>query len=233
MSFPPSVCEANLTPSFHSISKARTQGGIELEKQAEVQEAEEAADVSDDSDQKSKMSFSYWGADKITVQRPAAKARGAAAATSAIAARRGPVPSAYVSICMMSTITLSVLTYSCYFHSCSPLRMPNSELVYDLRSPVQRPIARTVPVGVVRHPTTTTPLPSVNRQRKLDLLHGAAWATHDQTLHQSPPVSLAARTNSPLLHHLKLGLQGQLVSRLLRRLHRNRATILASRCIVT
>lgn len=30
---------------------------------------------SDDSDKKSKMSFSYWGADKITVQKPVAKGR--------------------------------------------------------------------------------------------------------------------------------------------------------------
>ena len=33
---------------------------------------------SDDSDRKSKMSFSYWGADKITVQKPVIKARGGA-----------------------------------------------------------------------------------------------------------------------------------------------------------
>jgi hypothetical protein len=32
-------------------------------------EDEEAGD-SDDSDRKSKMSFSYWGADKITLQKP-------------------------------------------------------------------------------------------------------------------------------------------------------------------
>ena len=30
---------------------------------------------SDDSDRKSKMSFSYWGADKVTVHKPAAKGR--------------------------------------------------------------------------------------------------------------------------------------------------------------
>lgn len=35
---------------------------------------------SDDSDRKSKMSFSYWGADKITVQKPVVKARPGAAA---------------------------------------------------------------------------------------------------------------------------------------------------------
>ena len=42
------------------------------------------------------MSFSYWGADKVTVQTPAAKARGKQAAKNAVAARRGPIPVAYV-----------------------------------------------------------------------------------------------------------------------------------------
>jgi hypothetical protein len=36
---------------------------------------ERDGDDSDDSDKKSKMSFSYWGADKITVQKPALKTR--------------------------------------------------------------------------------------------------------------------------------------------------------------
>lgn len=36
---------------------------------------DDEADDSDDSDKKSKMSFSYWGADKVTVQRPIVKGR--------------------------------------------------------------------------------------------------------------------------------------------------------------
>ena len=60
-------------------------------------EEEDAAAESDDSDRKSKMSFSYWGADKITIQTPAAKARGTGAAKSAVQARRGnAAPSSYV-----------------------------------------------------------------------------------------------------------------------------------------
>lgn len=35
----------------------------------------EDTDDSDDSDKKSKMSFSYWGADKVTVQKPVLKGR--------------------------------------------------------------------------------------------------------------------------------------------------------------
>lgn len=40
-------------------------------------------DDSDDSDKKSKMSFSYWGADKVTVQKPVLKGR------AVVATRRG------------------------------------------------------------------------------------------------------------------------------------------------
>ncbi|KAG6878703.1 hypothetical protein C0993_011518 [Termitomyces sp. T159_Od127] len=36
---------------------------------------DDAANDSDDSDRKSKMSFSYWGADKVTVQKPPVKGR--------------------------------------------------------------------------------------------------------------------------------------------------------------
>ena len=38
-------------------------------------EEREDSDDSDDSDKKSKMSFSYWGADKVTVQKPVLKGR--------------------------------------------------------------------------------------------------------------------------------------------------------------
>ncbi|TBU35846.1 hypothetical protein BD311DRAFT_801430 [Dichomitus squalens] len=38
-----------------------------------TEEEEEAANDSDDSDRKSKMSFSYWGADKVTLQKPIVK----------------------------------------------------------------------------------------------------------------------------------------------------------------
>jgi len=47
------------------------------------------ADDSDDSDRKSKMSFSYWGADKVTVQKPVLKGR------VGINPRRGGVVASY------------------------------------------------------------------------------------------------------------------------------------------
>ncbi|KAJ7219216.1 hypothetical protein GGX14DRAFT_590799 [Mycena pura] len=51
---------------------------------------EEDGGESDDSDRKSKMSFSYWGADKITVQKPVIKGRGGGPLP-----RRGGAGSAY------------------------------------------------------------------------------------------------------------------------------------------
>ncbi|KAJ7063238.1 hypothetical protein C8F01DRAFT_1209582 [Mycena amicta] len=53
-------------------------------------EDDEDGAESDDSDRKSKMSFSYWGADKITVQKPVIKGR-----PGAPVARRGGSGSAY------------------------------------------------------------------------------------------------------------------------------------------
>ena len=50
----------------------------------------EDADDSDDSDKKSKMSFSYWGADKVTVQKPVIKGR-----TSGVSPRRGGIVASY------------------------------------------------------------------------------------------------------------------------------------------
>ena len=49
---------------------------------------EDAADDSDDSDRKSKMSFSYWGADKITLQKPVVKPK----APASNGARRTTTP---------------------------------------------------------------------------------------------------------------------------------------------
>jgi hypothetical protein len=50
---------------------------------------DEVANDSDDSDRKSKMSFSYWGADKITLQKPAQRPGRAVAGSSSRGARGG------------------------------------------------------------------------------------------------------------------------------------------------
>lgn len=52
---------------------------------------ERDGDDSDDSDKKSKMSFSYWGADKITVQKPIIKSRPLAGVNT----RRGNTTTSY------------------------------------------------------------------------------------------------------------------------------------------
>ncbi|KAG8833772.1 hypothetical protein FRC17_010145 [Serendipita sp. 399] len=64
--------------SKEAIERWRTQqtGGHLAVSAEDEEEEEEAAADSDDSDRKSKMSFSYWGADKVTLTRPMAR-RGA------------------------------------------------------------------------------------------------------------------------------------------------------------
>ena len=55
---------------------------------------EDGGGDSDDSDRKSKMSFSYWGADKITLQKPLAKHRSVPGGPGT--RRNGPaIPSGY------------------------------------------------------------------------------------------------------------------------------------------
>jgi hypothetical protein len=56
-------------------SRAQVHSGIQPKIVPLPDEEEDGADDSDDSDRKSKMSFSYWGADKVTVQKPSGKAR--------------------------------------------------------------------------------------------------------------------------------------------------------------
>ena len=82
-------------PFFFADSVARSKAQVHSSNQPKIvplpNEDEDGAD-SDDSDRKSKMSFSYWGADKVTVQKPVGKARPGAASV-----RRNGVggPSAY------------------------------------------------------------------------------------------------------------------------------------------
>lgn len=54
----------------------------------EENEEEDGGMDSDDSDRKSKMSFSYWGADKVTLQKPIVKPPGRGS-TTAVATRTG------------------------------------------------------------------------------------------------------------------------------------------------
>ena len=80
---------------FFGHSVARSKAQAHSSNQPKIvplpNEDEDGAD-SDDSDRKSKMSFSYWGADKVTVQKPVGKARPGSASV-----RRNGVggPSAY------------------------------------------------------------------------------------------------------------------------------------------
>ncbi|KAF7305117.1 DH domain-containing protein [Mycena kentingensis (nom. inval.)] len=61
--------------SMEDVARSRAQ--VHQPRIVPMPDDDEEAGDSDDSDRKSKMSFSYWGADKITVQKPVIKPRGA------------------------------------------------------------------------------------------------------------------------------------------------------------
>lgn len=83
----PFVCTAGCSPSFISVARSRAQ--VHQPRIVPMPDDDEDREIdSDDSDRKSKMSFSYWGADKITVQKPVIKGR-------TPAPRRGGVGSSY------------------------------------------------------------------------------------------------------------------------------------------
>lgn len=79
-----------------SITRTRSALGNSTPNQTRDEGEEEESADSDDSDRKSKMSFSYWGADKVTLAiPPGKKAKGVQA--KATPTRRGNAPSSYVS----------------------------------------------------------------------------------------------------------------------------------------
>lgn len=71
------IYHAILSNHFRSVDKLRSTVSSNQPKIVPLpdddereRQREEEGDDSDDSDKKSKMSFSYWGADKVTIQRP-------------------------------------------------------------------------------------------------------------------------------------------------------------------
>ena len=58
-----------------SVAKSRQQvhSGVQPRIVTLPDDDEDDGGESDDSDRKSKMSFSYWGADKVTIHKPAVK----------------------------------------------------------------------------------------------------------------------------------------------------------------
>lgn len=73
------------------MAKSRAQALSSQPKIVPLPDDEERDDASDsdDSDKKSKMSFSYWGADKVTVQKPVLKGR------VGVNPRRGGIAASY------------------------------------------------------------------------------------------------------------------------------------------
>lgn len=77
--------------SMEEIERARVQSITSPSGEgSKLDEQEEDGNETDESDRKSKMSFSYWGADKVTLSAPRGKGRPAVRG-----ARRGQVPSSY------------------------------------------------------------------------------------------------------------------------------------------
>ncbi|KAG8948276.1 hypothetical protein FRC04_009914 [Tulasnella sp. 424] len=74
--------------SMEDISRSRSSGVVAIEPVKSGDTDDEDGNDSDDSDRKSKMSFSYWGADKITVDPVAA----AKAQARAVAQRQSSTP---------------------------------------------------------------------------------------------------------------------------------------------
>jgi len=92
-----SKCIAKETKVLNLCSVVRSRAQIHSTVQPRIvpmpDDDEDEAGDSDDSDRKSKMSFSYWGADKVTLQKPMAKHRPGPGLPGS---RRGPsVPSGY------------------------------------------------------------------------------------------------------------------------------------------
>lgn len=79
--------------SMEDVVKSRQQvhSGVPQPRIVPMPEDNDEGGDSDDSDRKSKMSFSYWGADKVTLQKPVVKPRAAAPS----GARRGGMATSY------------------------------------------------------------------------------------------------------------------------------------------
>ena len=79
-----------LCSSACSVVKSRAQAQTQPRIVPLPDDDEDGGADSDDSDKKSKMSFSYWGADKVTVQKPVLKG-----GRLAVATRRGAHAASY------------------------------------------------------------------------------------------------------------------------------------------
>jgi hypothetical protein len=78
------------TDPTNSVVRSRAQAHTSQPRIVPLPDDDEDGGDSDDSDKKSKMSFSYWGADKVTVQKPILKGR-----TGGPHVRRGGAAASY------------------------------------------------------------------------------------------------------------------------------------------
>lgn len=75
VSFPLLILAPRLSHTTVSVARSRAQVHHNQPRIVPLPDGDGDGGESDDSDRKSKMSFSYWGADKVTVQKPIIKGR--------------------------------------------------------------------------------------------------------------------------------------------------------------
>jgi len=80
---------------MEEVARAHTQAHASFRSVPMPEDDEDDGAESDESDRKSKMSFSYWGADKVTIQKPIVKSRYMQAHTPPTRRPPGAKPSSY------------------------------------------------------------------------------------------------------------------------------------------
>ena len=153
-----------------SMAKSRTQALSSQPKIVPLPDDTERDDDSDDSDKKSKMSFSYWGADKVTVQKPVLKGR------AGITPRRGGGGASYGR------------------ESSANAKFGTRLVSADSSSPHNRPSSRRTLTGT---PTPRRQLPSEDGPNYARAtITRPAWGTSTSTRSPIPPSSTKRPRNT-------------------------------------
>ncbi|KAL6305420.1 hypothetical protein BKA93DRAFT_779776 [Sparassis latifolia] len=136
--------------SMEDVVRSRQQvhSGVPQPRIVPLPDDDEEGGESDDSDRKSKMSFSYWGADKVTLQKPLVKAR----VPSGNGTRRGAGVTA-TSYGRESSANANRRTQATPVNR----RQPHSDENHSVKATVTR--ERPAWDGSTRSPISTTPVP--------------------------------------------------------------------------
>ena len=131
-----------------------------------------------DSDGKSKMSFSYWGADKLSLQAPPSQKQGNPSKSAVQTRRGGNAPTSYVSAFVANDgldfrLTINIIISQApmrnLVHVCDPRNQPMNVILHP---------ARALGVDGTRSPPTLPPLIPSARVQTLSYPHGGAQQPH-------------------------------------------------------